>query len=170
MRVAVFSDIHGALPALEAVLAEPDVATADRIVLTGDLATGPLPVETLEVLSGLGDRALWVRGNADRALVECRRNGRTEVADPISTWAAEQFRDDQVDLLAGLPLSATIKIAGLGNTVFCHATPRDDEEVVLVDSRLSRWAEVSLASSPQSARWSAVTRTCRLPDSLTGGS
>jgi predicted phosphodiesterase len=36
MRVAVLSDIHGVLPALETVLAEPDVASADRIVLTGE--------------------------------------------------------------------------------------------------------------------------------------
>lgn len=46
MRVAVLSDIHGVLPALEAVLAEPEVAGADLIVLTGDLAAGPMPVET----------------------------------------------------------------------------------------------------------------------------
>jgi diadenosine tetraphosphatase ApaH/serine/threonine PP2A family protein phosphatase len=64
------------------------------------------------------------------------------MACAISPWAAEQLRDDQIDLLAGLPLSASIKIDGLGSVVFCHATPRDDEEVVLVDSRLSRWAEV----------------------------
>ena len=62
--------------------------------------------------------------------------------DPISPWAAEQLRDDQVELLAGLPLSATVEVSGLGTTVFCHATPRDDEEVVLVDSRPARWAEV----------------------------
>ena len=39
-RVAVLSDIHGVLPALEAVLAEPDVTTADRIVILGDIAAG----------------------------------------------------------------------------------------------------------------------------------
>src|SRR5258708_16602783 len=52
------------------------------------------------------------------------------------------MRDGQVDLLAGRPLSATVEISGLGSVVFGHATPRDDEEVVLVDSRLGRWAEV----------------------------
>ena len=82
MRVAVLSDIHGVLPALEAVLAEPDVASADLIVLTGDLATGPQPAETLDVLRGLGGRAVWVRGNADRELVECRRDGQTGIPDP----------------------------------------------------------------------------------------
>lgn len=143
MRVAVLSDIHGVLPALEAVLAEPDVAAADLIVLTGDLAAGPQPAETLDVLSGLGERAVWIRGNADRELVEYRRfKPPSPAPDRISPWAAAQLRGDQVDRLAGLPLTATVEITGLGSVVFCHATPRDDEEVVLVDSRLGRWAEV----------------------------
>jgi predicted phosphodiesterase len=140
--VAVLSDIHGVLPALEAVLGEPDVAAADAIVLTGDLAAGPLPVETLDTLLGLGQRAVWVRGNADRELVEYRQGAQSPVPDPVSPWAAEQLRGDQVDLLAGLPLSVTMQVDGLGLVTFCHATPRDDEEVVLVDSRLGRWAEV----------------------------
>lgn len=142
MRVAVLADIHGVLPALEAVLAEPDVAAADLVVLAGDLASGPQPAETLDVLRDLGDRALWVRGNADRELAEFRRQGRTSMPDEISGWAAQQLREDQVDLLAGLPLTATADLPGLGTVLFCHATPRDDEEVVLADSRLSRWAEV----------------------------
>lgn len=142
MRVAVLSDIHGVLPALEAVLAEPDVASADLVVLTGDLAAGPQPAETLDVLRGLGERARWVRGNADRELVEFRRDERTSIPDPIAPWAAAQLRADQVDLLARLPLSVTLEVTGIGSVVFCHATPRDDEEVVVVDSRLARWAEV----------------------------
>ncbi|MFI7517006.1 metallophosphoesterase family protein [Micromonospora echinofusca] len=144
-RVAVLSDIHGALPALEAVLAEPDVAAADLIVLTGDMAAGPQPVEVLDVLAGLGDQARWVRGNADRELVQARA-GRPSPID-VSNWAAEQLRDDQVARLAALPLTVTLEVAGLGPVLFCHATPRDDEEVVLVDSRMERWAEV-LADVP----------------------
>ena len=142
MRVAVLSDIHGVLPALEAVLAEPDVAAADRVMLTGDLAAGPQPTETIDVLRDLGDRAVWIRGNADRELVAYRTGEQSSIPDPIAPWAAEQLRQDQLDLLAGLPLSATVEIDGLGTTVFCHATPRDDEEVVLVDSRPERWTEV----------------------------
>ena len=67
--VAVLSDIHGVLPALDAVLAEPAVQAAERIVLTGDIAAGPQPVQVLDRLLGLGDRVTWVRGNADRELV-----------------------------------------------------------------------------------------------------
>ncbi|MPZ26756.1 MAG: metallophosphoesterase [Micromonosporaceae bacterium] len=140
--VAVLSDIHGVLPALEAVLAEPDVQAADRIVLTGDIAAGPQPVETLDLLSSLGDRAVWVRGNADRELVTLARGGTGDIPDQVAPWAAGQLRPDQRELLAGLPLAAELDVAGLGRTVFCHATPRDDQEVVLVDSSLERWAEV----------------------------
>jgi predicted phosphodiesterase len=142
MRIAVLSDVHGVLPALAAVLAEPDVRSADRIVLTGDLAAGPQPVETLDMLTALGDRAVWVRGNADRELVALRRGGTSPVPDPVVPWAAAQLRPDQVALLDSLPLSTTLDLDPLGQTLFCHATPRDDEEVVLVDSRLERWAEV----------------------------
>jgi putative phosphoesterase len=140
--VAVLSDIHGVLPALDAVLAEPDVRTADVVVLCGDHAAGPLPVPTLDRLVALGDRAAWVRGNADRELVALAGGGTTNIPDPIAPWAAAQLRPDQVRLLAELPLTVTLDIDGLGEVLFCHATPRDDEEVVLVDSPLSRWAEV----------------------------
>lgn len=142
MQVAVLSDIHGVLPALEAVLAEPDVRSADRIVLTGDIAAGPQPLETLDALVALGQKAVWVRGNADRELVTLSRSREMTVPDPIAPWAAGQLRPDQVTLLDSLPLSVVLDIDTLGPTVFCHATPRDDEEVVLVDSRLERWAEV----------------------------
>ncbi|MEH0934425.1 metallophosphoesterase family protein [Micromonospora psammae] len=142
-RVAVLSDVHGALPALAAVLAEPDVATADVVVLTGDIAAGPQPVEVLDLLAGLGDRACWVGGNADRELVGARAGRPASIE--ISNWAAGQLRDDQVARLAAL--TVTVEVAGLGPVLFCHATPRDDEEVVLVDSRMDRWAEV-LAGAP----------------------
>jgi putative phosphoesterase len=137
-RIAVLADVHGVLPALEAVLAEEDVRSADVVVLAGDIASGPLPVETLDVLTGLGERVVWVRGNADRELVEMVRGAYVgEPPDAVSPWAAAELRADQVELLDGLPLSVTI-----GDVLFCHATPRDDVEMVLVDSPISRWAEV----------------------------
>jgi putative phosphoesterase len=140
--VAVLSDIHGVLPALDAVLAEPEVRMAERIVLTGDIAAGPQPVATLDRLLGLGDRVTWVRGNSDRILVELARGLVDDIGIPIASWAARQLSPDYVDLLARLPYPVTLDVAGFGQVVFCHATPRDDDEVVLVDSRLERWAEV----------------------------
>lgn len=67
-QVAVLSDIHGALPALDAVLAEPQVRAADRIVLTGDITAGPQPTQVIDLLTSLGDRVAWISGNADREL------------------------------------------------------------------------------------------------------
>ncbi|MFD3808996.1 metallophosphoesterase family protein [Streptomyces sp. NPDC058619] len=141
-RVAVLSDIHGVLPALEAVLGEPDVSTADHIVLTGDITAGPQPAQVLDLLTSLGDRVIWISGNADRELLEYRRGQRDTIPDTIAPWAAEQLREDHLDLLGSLPRSLSLSVDGLGKVLFCHATPRDDEEVVLVDSRLDRWKEV----------------------------
>lgn len=145
--VAVFSDIHGVLPALDAVLAEPEVAAADRIVLTGDIASGPQPAEVLDRLLSLGERVTWVRGNADRELADLARGKDVPVPDEISPWAAGQLSPDHVSWLAGLPHPVTLEIDSFGPVLFCHGTPRDDSEVVLVDTRLERWAEV-LASLP----------------------
>ncbi|TDC51226.1 metallophosphoesterase [Jiangella ureilytica] len=138
--VAVLSDVHGSLPALEAVLAEPDVRAAERIVLTGDIAAGPLPVETLDRLADEGDRVVWVRGNADRELVTVARGGASGI--DVSDWAGRQLRPDQVELLDALPHPVTLEADGFGPVLFCHGTPRDDDEVVLVDSSLTRWADV----------------------------
>jgi predicted phosphodiesterase len=53
MRIAVLCDIHGNLPALQAALAEVERAGVDLLVFGGDVAAGPMPVETIEVLAGL---------------------------------------------------------------------------------------------------------------------
>ncbi|SDS14858.1 Predicted phosphodiesterase [Friedmanniella luteola] len=145
--VAVLSDVHGVLPVLDAVLAEPDVRGADLVVVTGDHAAGPMPVEVLDRLTGLGARVLLVRGNADRELVDLARGGTSP--HPESVWAARQLRPDQVALLAGLPHPARVDVDGFGPVVFCHGTPRDDEEVVLVDTRLARWEEAFAGLAPE---------------------
>ncbi len=140
--VAGLSDIHGVLPALDAVLAEPQVRAAARIVVTGDIAAGPQPRQVLARLGALGDRVTLVRGNADRELVTLARGGTIDTDDPIAEWAATQLGPDDVALLDALPHPVTLDVDGFGTVLICHATPRDDEEVVLVDTRLERWAEV----------------------------
>ncbi|MGH3877175.1 MAG: metallophosphoesterase family protein [Actinophytocola sp.] len=147
--VAILSDIHGVLPVLEAVLAEPDVRDADVVVLNGDVATGPQPVPTLDRLVSLGDRARWVKGNCERELVALARGAESDGSFPVGDWAAGQLRPDQVELLDGLRPAITLDVRGFGEVLCCHATPRDDEEMVFVDSDLPRWAEV-LAGVPAS--------------------
>lgn len=84
VRVAVLADIHGNLPALEAVLRDVDAAGADAIVLAGDMTVGPLQAETLDLLESLGPKAIWVRGNCERAAVRSSTADTGELAPPTS--------------------------------------------------------------------------------------
>ena len=137
-RIAVLCDIHGNLPALEAVLADVAALGVERIVLDGDLADGPFPVETLDRLTALGDRALWLRGNGDRWLAEARAGSFAHPdpgTDDIIRWSAARLGEPQLRRLAALPLTAVLDVAGL-RVGLCHATARSDNEMVLVDSTL----------------------------------
>jgi len=140
--VAVLSDIHGVLPVLDAVLAQPAVQAAELIVACGDHAAGPQPAQVLDRLTALRN-VILVRGNADRYLVALARGPYPQdaAAYPVSAWAATQLSPAHVDLLAGLPHPVILDVRGFGPVAFCHGTPRDDDEVVLVDTRLDRWAE-----------------------------
>ena len=150
--VAVLADIHGVLPVLDAVLRQPEVRDADTIVVCGDHAAGPQPVQVLDRLSALGNVVL-VRGNADRDLVALARGEcpAGEEPCPVDAWAARQLQPWHVDLLAGLPHPVFLEVSGFGLVAFCHGTPRDDNEVVLVDTRLQRWAE-AFATLPGDVR------------------
>ena len=138
-RVAVLSDIHGNLPALEAVLADVERAGVDLIVLNGDLADGPFPAETLDRLAALGGRAVWLRGNGDRWLAEARE-GRFSHPDPAThaliAWASARVGAEHWERLRHLPTTHTLELPGLGEVGICHATPRSDNEMFLVDSAL----------------------------------
>ena len=126
MRVAALYDVHGNLPALEAVLAEvPDDAA---IVVGGDVAAGPLPSEALERLRALGDHVHWIRGNADRELTP----GEEGLGPPdVIEWVRDQLSAEQIGFLHGLPEQLELDVDGLGRVLFCHATPRNDVDIFL---------------------------------------
>ena len=124
MRVAALYDVHGNLPALAAVLDEiPDDA---EIVVGGDVAAGPFPSETLERLRALGDRAHWLRGNADR---EIHPDEHGLAPERIMEWVRSRLSDKQVTFLHELPPSVALHIDGLGRVLFVHATPRNDLDI-----------------------------------------
>jgi putative phosphoesterase len=139
VRVAALYDVHGNLPALEAVLGEVEREGVDAIVSGGDVvAGGPFPLETFELLRSLGDRVTWVRGNGDREW--------TPLAEGIwgerTVWAAAHLHHDERQFLHDLPDTATLDVDGLGRVLFCHATPRSDEEILTDASSEERWREV----------------------------
>jgi predicted phosphodiesterase len=139
MRVAALYDIHGNLPALTAVLAEVEEAEPDVVVVGGDIALGPMPRDTLELLLTLGERALFVRGNCDRLMNEEISEGGLN-ADR-TRWSADQLERGQRAWLAALPDTQTVDVDGLGPTLFCHGSPRSDEEILTAISPDLRVAE-----------------------------
>lgn len=119
MRVAALYDIHGNLPALEAVLAEVEGAEVDAIVIGGDIAAGPpQPREVVEVVRSLPD-VHCLRGNADRVFDE-------EFAGAEGlAWLLERLDGEQARWLAELPFSVV-----LDDTLYVHSNPRDDTTIV----------------------------------------
>jgi putative phosphoesterase len=135
LRVAALYDVHGNLPALDAVLADVD---ADVIVVGGDFAAGPWPAETVERLRGLGGDVRFIRGNADRELVETTKG----LAPPeVMDFVRERMSEAQLDFLRSLPLTEALDVDALGRVLFCHATPRSDAEILTRISPDERWQE-----------------------------
>lgn len=135
MKVAAIYDIHGNLTALEAVLAEIEQAAPDLIVVGGDVASGPMPRATLDRLMGLGKRACFVRGNADREVVAAFDgvplvNGLPEEVQMITAWTAQQLERKHRDFLASFEKHIILNVDGLGDALFCHGSPRSDEEIL----------------------------------------
>ena len=133
MRVAAIYDIHANLPALEAVLEEIRQAEADHIVVGGDVFPGPMPRETIRCLLDLDIPVQFIQGNGDRVvLAQMAGTESSEVPERFREavrWVAQQIHPEYKPLLAGWPQTLRVQIRGLGEVLFCHATPRNDTEV-----------------------------------------
>lgn len=119
MRVAAISDIHGNLPALEAVLADIESEGVDEIVVVGDTVSGPWPAEVFDLLDEKG--AAHVRGNVDRLVLS---GGEGAIGD----WSAQRLGDRR-SAVAAWPLTLELVVEGLGNVLVCHSTPTSDDPI-----------------------------------------
>jgi putative phosphoesterase len=128
VRVAALYDVHGNVPALEAVLAEAE--TADLLVVGGDFIGGERPGETIELLRSLGDRVMFIRGNAERELVEPSppRPGGPLPGDLDELRS--KLTEEQIAFGFAAATDEVVDVDRLGRVLFCHATPRSDEEMV----------------------------------------
>jgi len=130
--LALLYDIHGNLPALDAVLAEIERTGVDRVVVGGDVLPGPMPRETLERLQSLAVPVDFLRGNGDRETLQERpeRPSRIpETARQQLRWCRAQLSDAQALAIEAWPATLRYEVPGIGAVLFCHATPRSDEEV-----------------------------------------
>ena len=133
MTLAAIYDIHANLPALEAVLAEIRLADVDQIVVGGDVVPGPMPRETIARLLDLDLPVRFIQGNGDREVLALMRGGDgAAIPEPFREsvrWNARQLGPEEDRLLSGWPPTLQLHIDGLGDAVFCHATPRNDTEM-----------------------------------------
>lgn len=136
MQVALVSDVHSNLVALDAVLVETDRLKVDRVLCLGDIVDlGPQPTETI---ARLRDRGVsCIQGNHDPL-----DDGPTIpfLAD-VESWTREQLSGEDLDWLLGLPLELTLDLAGV--RLHCvHGSPRSFRDDILPgtsDEQLRAW-------------------------------
>lgn len=148
MRVAALYDIHGNLWALEPVLREVMHSDVDAIVIGGDIAWGPHPRETIDRLDELEPPVIFIRGNADREISERldESAGLDQAMAQINLWCSDQLTERQRRWLGRQPSAATLDVDCLGETLFCHGSPRSDEEIITTATPDERFIEVFKAA------------------------
>jgi predicted phosphodiesterase len=144
MRAAALYDIHGNLPALEAVLQDIRQADVGQIVVAGDVVPGPMPREALGRLLELDLPTHFIYGNGELAILAQMAGERTgsvtywgttsgarppESIVEIYRWTAAQVQPDFEPVLVRWPKTLQLEIDGLGQVLFCHSTPRSETEV-----------------------------------------
>jgi predicted phosphodiesterase len=132
-RIAALYDIHGNLPALEAVLAEVATRNVDQVVVGGDVVPGPMPLECLALLLAQPMPVAFIQGNGESAVI-ARQTGVgadliPEQAHEAVGWVAGELSAADVARFAAWPLVARFELDELGSILFCHATPRNNTEV-----------------------------------------
>ena len=130
--MAVLSDVHGNAVALAAVLVELDREQPDLLVFGGDLTWGAEPAATYELAASHAERSIFIRGNADRALVE----GSAE--SDLERWMHDSHSPEVRAFLEQFEEQAVVEIDGLGAVRFCHGSPRTDTECVTPETPADR--------------------------------
>jgi diadenosine tetraphosphatase ApaH/serine/threonine PP2A family protein phosphatase len=120
MRIAVISDIHGNLEALEATLADIDTRHIERVVCLGDIVGyGANPRECVQLVRERTSNV--VLGNHDAAAIDLRdRENMTHNALEAIRWTADRLTREEIDFLRGLPLTLS-----MNNILFVHSAPKE---------------------------------------------
>jgi predicted phosphodiesterase len=142
MQVALIADIHGNVPALDAVLGELGRNGADRVLCLGDVGYGPQPGETLERLEALGCPVIM--GNWDASFL-----GRTPSLDgelesillALGAWSKEQLSKEHLDYVRSFRESVEVPLGDGAALLAFHGSPRSYEDAILAttpDEELDR--------------------------------
>lgn len=134
--LAAIYDVHGNLPALSAVLAEIRREGVEQVVIGGDVVPGPMPGECLAALRELEIPTRFIHGNGERAVLQAHRGEDLTAipphAHPAIRWVVEQLSADELGTLASWPSTYRHEVQGLGEVLFCHATPQNDTDIFTI--------------------------------------
>ena len=117
MRLAILADVHGNLPALEAVLADVEQQKVDRILVAGDVVDGPYPLETLQVLRAR--RSWMIRGNREKYFLaydsgDVPATWHTGDRYASVRWIYRRLDREALDFIASLPEQGTFDPGNAG--------------------------------------------------------
>ncbi len=136
MRLAALSDVHGNLPALEAVLADMWPYEPDGIIVAGDYTGGPQANETIGLLRSLGS---WmIRGNGDSGLLQyatgnAPESRRTCHQFALLRWDYRHVNRETLEYLRSLPEQRVVEVAGIASIRAVHGSPRNPSESIFPD-------------------------------------
>ncbi len=143
MRIAIFSDVHGNLSGMEAVLADTERHSPDLVVFAGDLCLfGPRPAECLRLLRER--RIPGVIGNTDAWLAG--RDGAPDKHQASLAWTQPRFTAGELAALGRLPFSLRLSpTANAGDDLLIvHANPRNVDDIIFPSEadQISRWGHI----------------------------
>src|SRR5436190_8680906 len=130
------------LEPLRAVLRDLEGEQVDAIVIGGDAVSGPQPTETSELLRSIETPLHWIRGNGESALGPAGYDAamRGAEAEDAIRFTASHLSEAERTELASLPEQVTLDVDGLGPTLFCHASPRNDLDIVTEETPAERFS------------------------------
>ena len=133
MKIAAIYDIHANPIALKAVLTDIETNNIDLIIVGGDVVSGPMPKETLDLLQNVKSPIRYILGNAETEVLRYlngeKINGLSERANQEARWVSKQLSDENIELINSWSKFVEIHSKELGTILFCHGTPRSDVEV-----------------------------------------
>lgn len=132
MKVAAIYDIHGNLPALEAVMNDIRQEEIDLLVVGGDVVLGPMSQEALTFLLDYNIPKKFIKGNCEVAVLAEMNGKNPEVPEQVKEivrWTSIQHNSEHGNLLSSWPATFSCLIPGLGKVLFCHATPQNENDI-----------------------------------------
>lgn len=146
MPLAALYDIHGNLPALEAVLAEVRELDVDLLVVGGDVIVGPMSKECIELLLAAPIPTRFIKGNCETSvLATAMGNPETHLPEAVQEeirWTAEQLESKHLEEIARWPTTISVDVDRIGKTLFCHATPRNEHEIFTKETSADKLAPI----------------------------